>query len=68
LNYNNFTKDQKQAVWIILTLAIFAIASIVGAGLLASTHFIIGFFLLLSGLFLAAVAATGVYVEFIEKD
>jgi hypothetical protein len=67
MNYKNFTKDQKESLWVILILLAFAATTFAGGGALFLTSPIISVLLFICGMFLTILAGTGIYIEFVEK-
>lgn len=65
--FENFTKDQRESVVLITILLFFATICVTGAFLLGSQYFFIAFLLGLSGVFLAAIAVSGYFIEFVNK-
>ena len=68
MNFENFTQDQKDAVWLILGLLTFAAVVFAGAGLLFAISPIISILLFMGGCAVVTVACVGYYVEFVENN
>lgn len=67
MNFENFTQDQKDAVWLILGLLTFAAVTFAGGSLLFSISPIIAVLLFIGGLFLILLSIVGYYAEFVEN-
>lgn len=68
MNFDNFTQDQKDAVWLIFGLLSFAAVTFAGSALLFTISPIISVLLFIGGLFLIVLSVVGYYVEFVEND
>ena len=67
MNFENFTQDQKDAVWLILGLLTFAAVTFAGGSLLFTISPIIAVLLFIGGLALVALSLVGYYIEFVDN-
>lgn len=67
MNFENFTQDQKDAVWLILGLLTFAAVTFAGGSLLVSISPLIAILLFIGGFALIALSLVGYYIEFVDN-